>query len=113
MKSVGTSVNEKIADISGDKMDALQDSPSIACPGFDNPLLQHIANMNNPGCWNNASSTMPTKYNATCAPRQNYVLSDSNDENNISNMLSKDGDHPSSMFDDPLYQHMAMMNGLG
>jgi len=70
---------------------------------YDNPLLQHMANMNSQSHWSSS------------AQRKTSAVSrvDSFRESEMNNENDPASDAPSPMFEDPLYQHMAMMNNLG
>ena len=70
---------------------------------YDNPLLQHMANMNSQSHWSSSAQRKTTAVSRVDSFREPEM----NDENDPAS------DAPSPMFEDPLYQHMAMMNNLG
>lgn len=81
---------------------------------YDNPLFRHMATMNNQSSssWNRSGA----KASVTHCYEKTYDLhasfsGDSNDENDP-NSNEASGDGAKALFDDPLLQHMAMMNNL-
>jgi hypothetical protein len=73
---------------------------------YDNPMFQHMASMNNHGQWKTSKSRSSVTRSYEKTYDDDAFSDDSNDENIpvVRDAGSK------TMFDDPLLQHMAMMN---
>jgi hypothetical protein len=73
---------------------------------YDNPMFQHMASMNNNGQWKTSKSQRRVTHRYEKTYDEDAFSEDSNDENVPAGQdaVSK------TMFDDPLLQHMAMMN---
>lgn len=74
---------------------------------YDNPLFQHMASMNN----QNSERYNKSASKTTRSSRSDYVSDRSNDEN-MNAAAVADDDRSHAQYDDPLLQHMAMMNNM-
>jgi cell division protein FtsB len=99
--SVGTTISEQECTNAPDQM-------------YDNPLFRHMATMNNQSTsrWNHSNA----KAHVTHSYERSYDLEDgdafSEDSNDENDPDSKEVGGQTTLFDDPLLQHMAMMNNM-